>query len=130
MLLYSLLSRPAQSINLLLLQQEYAIVGFNADTLEYNGISFSVLDVGGSQRQGEVPSLIGIILAFRMYVHYYHLLWNSDHLSLFWFAAPPALAKALPLWCPGRDIRHRQQRPGVDSSSTRSAEHDSKRGRY
>ena len=44
-------------------------VGFNAETLEYNGIRFRVWDVGG---QGEVPSCIGIILAFRMYVHYHH----------------------------------------------------------
>jgi len=29
-------------------------IGFNTETLEYNGISFSVWDVGGSQ--GEVPS--------------------------------------------------------------------------
>jgi hypothetical protein len=40
-----LLSEPAQVK--LLLQQKYAIVGFNAETLEYNGISFRVWDVGG-----------------------------------------------------------------------------------
>ena len=49
-------------------------VGFNAETLEYNGIRFRVWDVGG---QGEVPSCIGIILAFRMYVQY--RLWHSDY---------------------------------------------------